>query len=259
MNEADNPISFDNFEKSIEVKNASFFYDKDNNILKDINLTINKSEIFAIVGPSGSGKSTFADLIARFYDVTSGEILIDGINVKDIKIEDFRSLIGIVPQETILFNDTVRNNIIFGMENITDEQLIDAAKNANALEFIENLQLGFDSIVGERGLKLSGGQKQRLAIARALLRNPQILILDEATSSLDTESERIVQEAIDNLMVNRTSLVIAHRLSTIKNANKIIVIDDNQIVQSGTHEELIIEDKGLYKKLYEIQYKSTEE
>jgi subfamily B ATP-binding cassette protein MsbA len=259
VNEAENPKPFGTFVKSIEVKNASFFYDKDKYILKDLNLTINKSEILAIVGPSGSGKSTFADLIARFYDVTSGEILIDGINVKDIKIEDFRNLIGIVPQETILFNDTVRNNIIFGMENVNDEQLIYAAKNANALEFIENLEFGFESIVGERGLKLSGGQKQRIAIARALLRNPQILILDEATSSLDTESESIVQAAIDNLMVNRTSIVIAHRLSTIKNANKIIVIDDNKIIQTGTHEELISDMNGLYKKLYEIQFKSTEE
>jgi len=259
VNEAENPKSFGNFEKSIEVKNASFYYDKESYILKDINLTINKSEILAIVGPSGSGKSTFADLIARFYDVTSGEILIDGINVKDIKIEDFRNLIGIVPQETILFNDTVRNNIVFGMENITEKQLVDAAKNANAMDFIDNLQLGFESIVGERGLKLSGGQKQRLAIARALLRNPQILILDEATSSLDTESESIVQAAIDNLMINRTSIVIAHRLSTIKNANKIIVIDDKKIVQCGTHEELINDKKGLYKKLYEIQFKSNDE
>ncbi|MFZ4589553.1 MAG: ABC transporter ATP-binding protein [Ignavibacteria bacterium] len=259
VNEAVNAVPFSTFKNSIEVKDASFYYDKDNYILKDINLKINKSEILAVVGPSGSGKSTFVDLIARFYDVTSGEILIDGINIKDIKVEDFRSLIGIVPQETILFNDTVRNNIVFGLENVTNEQLLSAAKNANALEFIDNLQQGFDSVVGERGLKLSGGQKQRLAIARALLRNPQILILDEATSSLDTESESIVQAAIDNLMVNRTSIVIAHRLSTIKNANKIIVIDENSIVQCGTHEELIVDNKGLYKKLYEIQFKPTEE
>ena len=257
--ESDNAVSFSIFSSSIDIKNASFYYDKGNYILNDLNLKINKSEILAIVGPSGSGKSTFVDLIARFYDVTSGEILIDGINIRNIKLADFRNLIGIVPQETILFNDTVRNNIVFGMENISDEQLINAAKNANALEFIENLQQGFDSVVGERGLKLSGGQKQRIAIARALLRNPQILILDEATSSLDTESERIVQAAIDNLMINRTSIVIAHRLSTIKNANKIIVIDDNRIIQCGTHEELIADDKGLYKKLYEIQFKSTEE
>jgi len=259
VNESANAVPFTTFRNSIEIKAASFYYDKDNYILKDINLKINKSEILAVVGPSGSGKSTFVDLIARFYDVTSGEILIDGINIKDIKVEDFRSLIGIVPQETILFNDTVRNNIVFGLENVTDEQLLSAAKNANALEFIDNLQQGFDSVVGERGLKLSGGQKQRIAIARALLRNPQILILDEATSSLDTESESIVQAAIDNLMVNRTSIVIAHRLSTIKNANKIIVIDENRIVQCGMHEELIVDNKGLYKKLYEIQFKPTEE
>ncbi len=240
------------FKTNIVLKNASFYYDTDKYILKDINLTIKKSEVLAIVGPSGSGKSTLADLIARFYDVTSGEILFDGINVKDIKFERLRDLIGIVPQETILFNDTVRNNIVFGLENVTEEQLVDAARNANALEFIGQLEHGFDSIVGERGLKLSGGQKQRIAIARALLRNPQILILDEATSSLDTESEKVVQNAIDNLMANRTSIVIAHRLSTIKNADKIIVISEGGIAQSGTHDELMRDEKGVYRKLYEI-------
>lgn len=258
VKDATAPIDFRNFAKEIELKNVSFYYDASKYILKDINLKINKSEIVAIVGPSGSGKSTLADLIARFYDVTEGEILFDGNNVKDIRFSQLRDLIGIVPQETILFNDTVRNNIVFGMENISDEELRNAAKNANALEFIEQLDCGFDSIVGERGLKLSGGQKQRIAIARALLRNPQILILDEATSSLDTESERIVQEAIDNLMANRTSIVIAHRLSTIKNADKIAVISENGISQVGTHDELMKDKDGLYKRLYEIQFNSSD-
>ena len=258
VKDATAPIDFRNFAKEIELKNVSFYYDASKYILKDINLKINKSEIVAIVGPSGSGKSTLADLIARFYDVTEGEILFDGNNVKDIRFSQLRDLIGIVPQETILFNDTVRNNIVFGMENISDEELRNAAKNANALEFIEQLDSGFDSIVGERGLKLSGGQKQRIAIARALLRNPQILILDEATSSLDTESERIVQEAIDNLMANRTSIVIAHRLSTIKNADKIAVISENGISQVGTHDELMKDKDGLYKRLYEIQFNSSD-
>lgn len=257
VQETENPVDFRNFKSEIVLNNVSFYYDSNKYILKDINLKINKSEILAVVGPSGSGKSTLVDLIARFYDVTSGEILFDNINIKDINFSQFRNLIGIVPQETILFNDTVRNNIVFGMENVTDDNLKEAAKNANALEFIEQLDNGFDSLVGERGLKLSGGQKQRIAIARALLRNPQILILDEATSSLDTESESIVQSAIDNLMANRTSIVIAHRLSTIKNADKIIVIAENKIVQTGTHEELIKDESGLYKKLYEIQFNSN--
>ncbi len=252
VKDSGNNKDYTEFKTNIVLKNASFYYDTDKYILKDINLTIKKSEVLAIVGPSGSGKSTLADLIARFYDVTSGEILFDGINVKDIKFERLRDLIGIVPQETILFNDTVRNNIVFGLENVTEEQLVDAARNANALEFIGQLEHGFDSIVGERGLKLSGGQKQRIAIARALLRNPQILILDEATSSLDTESEKVVQNAIDNLMANRTSIVIAHRLSTIKNADKIIVISEGGIAQSGTHDELMRDEKGVYRKLYEI-------
>lgn len=257
VKEAQNPVEFKSFNKDITLNDVSFYYEKNKYILKDVNLKINKSEIIAIVGPSGSGKSTLADLLARFYDVTQGEILFDGINVKDISFKQLRNLIGIVPQETILFNDTVRNNIVFGMENITENELVNAAKNANALEFIEQLDNGFNSIVGERGLKLSGGQKQRIAIARALLRNPQILILDEATSSLDTESERVVQEAIDKLMENRTSIVIAHRLSTIINANKIVVISENGISQVGTHDELMTDEKGLYKRLYEIQFNSN--
>jgi len=257
IEEKDNAVELKNFQNEINIKNVSFNYNDDINILKDLSFNIKKSEVVAIVGPSGSGKSTLADLIARFYDVSSGEISLDGINIKDLKLESLRKLIGIVPQETILFNDTIRNNIIFGLENISEDDLINAAKNANAYEFIQTQSSGFDTIVGERGLKLSGGQKQRIAIARALLRNPQILILDEATSSLDTESEKIVQQALDNLMVNRTSIVIAHRLSTVINADKIIVLDNHKIVQQGTHTELIKIENGLYKKLYEIQFSTN--
>jgi ATP-binding cassette, subfamily B, bacterial MsbA len=253
VNDKENPVELKSFEKSIEIKNVSFSYDENKTILKNINFDIKKSEIIALVGPSGAGKSTLVDLIPRFYDVTGGEILIDGFNIKDIKLTSLRNLIGIVPQEIILFNDTIRNNIIFGLENIEEEKLIEITKYANAYDFILDTEKGFDTIIGERGLKLSGGQKQRIAIARALLRNPQILILDEATSSLDMESEMLVQEALENLMINRTSIVIAHRLSTIKNADKIIVIDENTSQQIGTHEELM-KTEGVYKRLYEIQY-----
>jgi len=257
IEEKNNAVELKNFQNEINIKDVSFNYNDDINILKDLSFNIKKSEVVAIVGPSGSGKSTLADLIARFYDVSSGEISLDGINIKDLKLESLRKLIGIVPQETILFNDTIRNNIIFGLENISEDDLINASKNANAYEFIQTQSSGFDTIVGERGLKLSGGQKQRIAIARALLRNPQILILDEATSSLDTESEKIVQQALDNLMINRTSIVIAHRLSTVINADKIIVLDNHKIVQQGTHTELIKIENGLYKKLYEIQFSTN--
>ncbi|MCU0373412.1 MAG: ABC transporter ATP-binding protein/permease, partial [Ignavibacteria bacterium] len=246
-------LEISNFSDSIVLKNVSFYYNESTDILSDINLSIKKSEIVAIVGPSGSGKSTLADLIMRFYDVTTGGITIDGTDIRDLKITNMRQLMSLVPQETILFNDTIRNNILFGMEDISDEQIFEAARNANAYDFIKETENGLDTIVGERGLKLSGGQKQRIAIARALLRNPQILILDEATSSLDTESEKIVQGAIDNLMKNRTSIVIAHRLSTIINADKIVVLNGKTIVQTGTHEELLRQKDGLYRKLYEIQ------
>lgn len=255
--ESANPIAKKSFDKSIEIKNVSFYYTPGTEILKDINFEIKKSEVVAIVGSSGCGKSTLLDLIARFYDVTGGEILYDGINVKDIKIEDLRSLIGIVPQETILFNDTIRSNIIFGLKNVTEEQLTEAVKSANAYDFIMASEKGFDTIVGERGLKLSGGQKQRLSIARALLRNPQILILDEATSSLDSESEIQVQHAIDRLMVDRTSIVVAHRLSTVQDADKMVVLDKGRIVQIGKHADLVKEEGSVYKKLYEIQYKNS--
>lgn len=249
-------IELKEFKNQIEVKNVTFSYDGHKDILKNVSCIIKKSELIALVGPSGAGKTTMVDLIARFYDVSQGEILIDGINIKKIKIKSLRKLIGIVPQEIILFNDTIRNNILFGLENISEETLIEITKYANAYDFIMQMSEGFDTNVGERGIKLSGGQKQRIAIARALLRNPQILILDEATSSLDSESESLVQDALDKLMANRTSIVIAHRLSTILNADKILVFDNGRIVQSGKHTELIKIRSGLYRKLYDMQFKN---
>lgn len=254
VEEAPNAVFLDKFNDKIELKNVSFSYDNNKYILKNLNLTIHKSELLAIVGHSGVGKTTLVDLIARFYDVTEGEILIDGVSIKNIKLESLRKLIGFVPQETILFNDTIRNNITFGLENVSEEEIINAAKFANAYEFIMETEHGFDTIVGERGTRLSGGQKQRIAIARSILRNPQILILDEATSSLDSESETLVQEAFEKLMKNRTSIVIAHRLSTVRNADRIIVLHNQDIVQSGTHEELFYQENGTYRKLYDLQF-----
>ncbi|MCE1164108.1 MAG: ABC transporter ATP-binding protein/permease [Bacteroidetes bacterium] len=247
-------LKTDSFTKSIEFKNVSFGYEKDKPVLEGINLTIDKSQIVAIVGSSGAGKSTMADLISRFYDVSKGEIFLDDRDIRDIDLESLRKLICIVPQEIILFNDTIRNNIVFGKENVNEETLVEMCRYANAHEFIMNTEKGYDTVIGERGLKLSGGQKQRLSIARALLRNPQILILDEATSSLDNESEKLVQEALDKLMFNRTSIVIAHRLSTIINADRIYVLSGGKIVQEGAHKELISDDRGLYKKLYDMQF-----
>ena len=214
-----------------------------------------KGEIIALVGPSGAGKSTLVDLIPRFYDPTSGSIFIDDLKLTEIKIEDLRNLMGIVTQETILFNETIKNNIAYGLDDCSDELIIEAAKTANAHNFISEIPNGYDTLIGERGLKLSGGQRQRLSIARALLKNPQIMIFDEATSALDNESEVLVQEAIERLMKNRTTFVIAHRLSTIRNADKIIVMDKGKIVQMGKHEELLKNEKGLYKKLYELQFR----
>ncbi|MCB0728508.1 MAG: ABC transporter ATP-binding protein [Ignavibacteriae bacterium] len=245
------------FKDSIEFKNASFKYDKSDYILKNIDLKINKGKIIAIVGPSGAGKSTLVDLIPRFYDLTEGVLLFDNTDIKDLKIESLRKLMGIVTQETILFNDTVKNNIAYGESTIPDSQIIDAAKAANAHKFIENLDNGYDTIIGDRGVKLSGGERQRLSIARALLKNPPILILDEATSSLDTESEILVQEAIERLMHGRTSIVIAHRLSTIQNADAIVVIDKGIIAEMGTHDQLL-ETSGVYKKLYNMQFRHQE-
>ncbi len=239
------------FKESIEFKNVYFSHGSFE-VLKDINLKLNKGRTLALVGPSGGGKSTLADLLPRFYDIVSGEILIDDIPVKDISLKSLRSKMGIVTQESILFNDTVMNNIAYGIDDPDPAKVMAAAKIANAHEFIEKLSEGYQTNIGDRGGKLSGGQRQRLNIARAVLKNPPILILDEATSALDTESEKLVQEALFNLMKNRTTLVIAHRLSTIQHADEIIVLNQGEIVQRGRHQELI-NQPGLYKKLCEMQ------
>lgn len=246
-----NAIELKEFQHGIEFRNVNFAYNA-KPILTDVNFTIPKGKTIALVGPSGGGKSTLADLVPRFYDVGSGEVLIDGENLKDYKIESLRKHMGVVTQESILFNDTIYNNISFGMSGATKESVIEAAKIANAHNFIMQTEKGYDTVIGERGSKLSGGQRQRLSIARAVLKNPPILILDEATSALDSESERLVQEALFNLMKNRTSLVIAHRLSTIQHADEIIVVQDGRIVERGNHMQLIGRD-GLYRKLSEIQ------
>ncbi len=239
------------FKDQIEFKNVSFAYEREK-VLKNINLAIPKGKTIALVGPSGGGKSTLADLVPRFYDPIKGDIYIDGIALRDYKMDSIRKQMGIVAQESILFNDTVFNNIAFGLENIEEEKVIQAAKIANAHEFIEQMDEKYQTIIGERGLKLSGGQRQRLSIARAVLRNPPILILDEATSALDTQSEKLVQEALYNLMKNRTSIVIAHRLSTIQHADQILVLKDGEIIEQGTHEELI-DKEGFYYKLIDMQ------
>ncbi|MFH1836497.1 MAG: ABC transporter ATP-binding protein, partial [Candidatus Omnitrophota bacterium] len=252
IKEAENPVEIKGFKEKIIFKDVFFKYDKDN-VLKKIDLTIKKGEIVALVGPSGGGKSTLVNLITRFYDPSSGSVQIDGIDLKDVSISSLRDLIGLVTQETLLFNDTVKANISYGHEEIDKEQLIKVATAANAHRFIKDFPKGYDSIIGERGLKISGGQRQRIAIARAVYKNPPILIFDEATSQLDTESEKLVQEAINNLMKGRTVIVIAHRLSTIKHADKIIVIDNGEITESGRHDELL-DRSPLYRKLYEMQF-----
>ena len=245
------PRHIASFEHQIEFRNVSFRYDK-KWILRNINLTIPKGKTIALVGQSGGGKSTLVDLIPRYYDVQEGEVLIDGVNVKDLGIHDLRQLIGNVNQEAILFNDSFRNNISFGVDGATDEQIAEAAKIANAYDFIMQTEKQFDTPVGDRGSRLSGGQRQRVSIARAILKNPPILILDEATSALDTESERLVQDALERLMKTRTTVAIAHRLSTIKCADEICVIHEGEIVERGTHDQLLAID-GYYKKLNDMQ------
>jgi len=246
-----NPTPLHSFENKIEYKEISFKYEN-KWVLRNINLTIEKGKTIALVGQSGSGKSTLVDLLPRFYDVQEGEVLVDGINVKDVLLKDLHSLMGNVNQEAILFNDTFFNNISFGVDNATMEEVIEAAKIANAHEFIMASEKGYDTTIGDRGGKLSGGQRQRISIARAILKNPPILILDEATSALDTESERMVQDALEKLMKSRTTVAIAHRLSTMRNADEICVLHEGEIVERGKHEELLLLD-GYYKKLCDMQ------
>lgn len=249
--EKPNAISKTSFDSSIEFRNVSFKYDTEY-VLKNINLTIEKGKIIALVGPSGGGKSTFVDLIPRFIDTIEGDILVDGIPIKDLKINDLRFLLGIVSQESILFNDTVFNNIAFGLEGVSEEDVIQASKIAHAHEFISQMPEMYQANIGDRGVLMSGGQRQRLSIARAVLKNPPILILDEATSALDTESERFVQDALSNLMQNRTAVVIAHRLSTIQHVDEIIVLQKGEIVERGNHKQLL-EAKGVYARLIAMQ------
>jgi subfamily B ATP-binding cassette protein MsbA len=254
-----NAVDLKEFKNVILFKDVSFKYeDSDVNVLEKLNFSVNRGEIIALVGPSGGGKSTLADLVPRFYDPTEGNIFIDSMNIKDFTIESLRAKMGIVTQETFLFNTSIAENIAYGLTDFPMDKIIDAAKTANAHSFITEMPQGYDTIIGERGVKLSGGQRQRLTIARALLKNPEIMIFDEATSALDNESEILVQEAIERLMLNRTTFVIAHRLSTIRNATNILVLDRGKIIQRGNHDKLIAEEKGLYKKLYEMQFRDND-
>lgn len=253
IQEAPNAKNIQGFQKAISYQNVQFNYEGDDRaVLKNINIEIPKGKVIALVGPSGAGKTTIADLLPRFYDVPKGGIFIDGLNIKEYKLKDLRSLMGIVSQEAILFNDTIYNNIRFGVDNASEADIIQAAKIANAHEFIVKMEQGYQTNVGDRGTKLSGGQRQRLTIARAILKNPAILILDEATSALDSESEQLVQQALNKLMQDRTAMVIAHRLSTIQHADEIIVLDDGEIVERGTHASLL-EAGGAYQKLVAMQ------
>lgn len=252
-----NPKEVEEFKTSIKFDKVTFQYDDaEEPVLKELDFEVKKGEIIAIVGPSGGGKSTLIDLLPRFYDPTDGKILLDGIDIKELKISNLRSLMGIVTQETFLFNESIAENIAYGLEDFPKEKIIEAAKIANAHNFIMEMPEGYSTVIGERGVKLSGGQRQRLSIARALVKNPAIMIFDEATSALDNESELLVQEAIERLMADRTTFVIAHRLSTIRNATKILVVEKGKIIQTGTHDELILNENGMYKKLYEMQFRS---
>ena len=244
---------------TVSFKNVAFSYPsrQEVEVLKDVNFNAEFGQKIAIVGPSGAGKSTISSLLLRFYDITSGEILVDGKNIYDYDLENLRGNMSIVPQDVILFGGTIRENIAYGKPDATDEEIMLAAKQANALNFVEGFPEKFETLVGERGVKLSGGQRQRIAIARALLKNPSILILDEATSSLDSESEKLVQEALEVLMEGRTSIIIAHRLSTIRNADKILVLDNGKITEEGTHQELINLENGIYKNLSNLQFSNS--
>lgn len=255
---APNALPLPHVKGNVEFKNVSFAYNSGETVLKNFSFKAQPGQVIAFVGPSGAGKSTVASLLPRFYDVTDGAVIIDGYDVRDVTMQSLREQVGIVPQETVLFNGSVYDNILYGRLDATKEEIIEAAKAANAHNFIMELPEGYETKLGDRGLNISGGQRQRLAIARAILKNPEILILDEATSALDTESERVVQEALDRLMVGRTSFVIAHRLSTIKNADKILVLDKGELVEEGNHEELLAAN-GLYAHLYEIQYSNNKE
>jgi subfamily B ATP-binding cassette protein MsbA len=252
--DAPDAVEIESMKYGLEFKGVSFKYGGTEYVLRDMSFKVKKGQVVALVGPSGAGKSTLVDLIPRFYDPTEGSVAIDGVDIRNINLRSLRSLMGIVTQEVILFNDTVRNNIAYGVQDIAFERIVAASRAANAHEFIEGLPQGYETVIGDRGVRLSGGERQRIAIARAILKDPEILIFDEATSSLDTESERLVQDAIQRLMSHRTSFVIAHRLSTIKNADVIMVIDDGRIVESGRHENLLAAN-GVYRRLYDLQFK----
>ena len=247
-----NAKEFEGLKEKIEFRDVSFSYDDTREILHNISFDVRKGETVALVGPSGGGKSTLSELVTRFYDTSKGDILIDGVSIRDYKQESLRKYMSLVSQDTVLFNDTIRNNIALGRISATEEEVVEAAKIANADAFIREWESGYDTNIGDRGGKLSGGQRQRISIARAVLKNPELLILDEATSALDTESEKLVQDALTKVLKGRTSVVIAHRLSTIMNADKIIVIDDGRIVEQGRHEELLAKG-GVYAKLVELQ------
>jgi subfamily B ATP-binding cassette protein MsbA len=253
IEEKDNAVELPPFEREIEFGHVSFAYEPDEPVLRDVNLTIRRGEVLAIVGPSGGGKTTLANLLPRFHDVDAGAVTIDGHDIRDVTLHSLRRQIALVTQQTILFNQTLRANIAYGSQDATDADIRAAADAAFALDFIEQLPDGFDTVIGESGARLSGGQRQRISIARAILKDAPILVLDEATSALDTESERKVQKALENLMKNRTTLVIAHRLSTIKNADRIIVMQEGQLVEEGTHEQLLRRN-GVYEGLHNMQY-----